>query len=210
MRVIALVNQKGGAGKTTVAASIAVAAAQDGETVVVLDADPQGTLTAWGERRGDRDGPSVYAAEPARLARCLAEAERQGATLAVIDSAGTHGPEAALVMAAAMYCLVPVRPTVFDIEATRPVVRLLRTHGRRFGFVLNQVSVASTARNADAAAVLMRSNPEIPPTLAARTEFADAAAAGLGVTEHAPRGKAAAEIRVLWAYVLAQIGGRNG
>jgi len=58
MKTIAFVTQKGGAGKTTLAASIAVAAQESGENVAILDLDPQRSLEDWGDNR-ESDKPAV-------------------------------------------------------------------------------------------------------------------------------------------------------
>jgi chromosome partitioning protein len=200
MRVLVLTTQKGGAGKTTLATSVAVAAMQDGEQVLLLDADPQSTAYAWGQRRGVNGNLLTTAIEPDRLAVRLAEARAGGiATLVVVDTAGSAGPAQAMAIEAADYCLVPVKPSLFDVDAVKPTVRLLRTLGKRYSFVLNQVNVASAARNLDAASALVANNGQSPPMVGARNDFLDAAVLGLGVTEYAPKGKSAAEIKYLWS-----------
>lgn len=210
MRVLALTTQKGGAGKTTLAASLAVAAAEDGERVIALDTDPQGTLYAWGLRRQKADIPSddllVERVEAAALAGAIRNARANGdASLIVVDTPGVHGPALGLGVADAHFALIPVKPSVFDVEAARPTVKLLRSLGKRFGFVLSQVNVTSAARNLDAATALMGENGQSPPMIGARSDFLDAAVAGQGVTEFAPKGRSAAEVRFLWAYVKAQL-----
>ncbi len=86
MRVLTLAAQKGGAGKTTIATSLAVAAAQEGEVVVVLDLDPQGSLREWSERRTATD--IVFrAVEAAGLADLLHRIRQHGrTTLVVVDT----------------------------------------------------------------------------------------------------------------------------
>src|SRR6204780_4888124 len=95
MRTIAFTTQKGGAGKTTLAASLAVAAAQAGETVIALDLDPQGSLASWGDRR-EGEGPSfdhltVERFPPDKikqLASMLPGLQRKGFTITILDTAG--------------------------------------------------------------------------------------------------------------------------
>lgn len=74
-----------------------------------------------------------------------------------------------------------------------------------FGFVLNQCITSSQARTLDAATALVRSGMLAPSMVAARTDFLDSMTAGMGVTELAPRGKAATEIRLLWAWLKARM-----
>ncbi|MBY0260135.1 ParA family protein [Methylobacterium sp.] len=213
MNVLGLTTQKGGAGKSTLAISLAVAAVEAGERVIAIDLDPQGTLSAWGKRRGDEDeNLLVERVEPHALAQAVANARAQGiATLAIVDTPGVFASTVSVAVASIDFALIPVKPTIIDIEAVRPVLGLLRTNRKPFGFVLSQVNAASSARNLDAAAALMAEGMGNPPMIAARSDFIDSAAAGKGVTEWAPKGKGAAEIRFLWRYVRAQLDGvHNG
>ena len=206
MRVLVLTTQTGGSGKTTLAISVAVAAMQDGEQVLLLDVDPQATTYAWGKRRSVTGNLEVQTAEPDSLADRLAQARKGGnVTLAVVDTAGIAGPSQALTIAAADYALVPVKPSLFDVDAVKPTVRLLRTHRKRYGFVLNQVNVASASRNLDAAKALIADNAQSPPMVGARNDFLDAAVLGMGVTEYAPKGKSSAEVQYLWALTKAAL-----
>lgn len=85
MYTIALISQKGGAGKTTLVLSLAVAAQQSGLDTLVVDLDPQATACNWSDRR-QADTPLVIDAQPARLHSALAKAEQEGIHLAVIDT----------------------------------------------------------------------------------------------------------------------------
>ena len=87
---IALVAQKGGTGKTTLALTLAVAAEQAGRTAVVLDIDPQATACKWGDRR-EASTPMVLDAQPARLGHALETAAAEGIDLVVIRHAGASG-----------------------------------------------------------------------------------------------------------------------
>src|SRR3954463_13616972 len=103
MKTLTLVTQKGGAGKTTLAASIAVAAAEAGERVVALDLDPQGSLAAWGDSR-EAEIPAVDRIaldQIAQLPQILAALKEQGFTLAVLDTAGIESTTGNLAMKAA-------------------------------------------------------------------------------------------------------------
>jgi chromosome partitioning protein len=204
MRVLVLTTQKGGAGKTTLAASIAVAAAQNGERVHAIDLDPQVSLYAWGQRR-ERSGLTVVKADPADLKRELARARQAGATLAVVDTPGLYGAGVTLALGDADLCLMPVKPSILDVEASRPTVEQLRRIGRPFAFVLNQCTPASQARTLDAATALVKAGALAPSMVAARSDFLDAMTAGEGVTEVNAKGKAAQEIALLWHWIKSRI-----
>jgi chromosome partitioning protein len=204
MRTITLVTQKGGAGKTTIAASLAVAASAVGEKVIALDLDPQGSLAAWGDTRTtdapavDRIGPDNLANLPAILKALSAD----GYTLAVLDTAGVASTSGNLAMQAANLALIPARPSRLDLQATMPTIEtLMRLEMRdRFAFVLNQCPAGRSSRATEAANGLGMFGVLAEPPLTQRADHQDALAAGQGVTEYAPDGKAAEEIRALWTW----------
>lgn len=206
MQVLVLTTQKGGAGKTTIAASIAVAAHQDGRRVAAFDLDPQGSLAAWGRRRS-RDDVPVSPLEPADLRARLAASRAAGVELVILDTPGLSGATVTLALQDADLCLLPVKPSILDVEAARPTVEQIRRIGRPFAFVLNQANPASPARTLDAATALVASGALAPAMIASRSDFLDAMTAGQGVTETAPRGKAAQEIGLLWAWLKTKLGG---
>lgn len=212
MRTITLVTQKGGAGKTTIAASLAVAAAAAGENVVALDLDPQGSLAGWGDTR-ERDNPVVdriTAAQLPKLPDILEALKQRKFTLAILDTAGMESTSGNLAMKAADLCLIPARPSRLDLQATLPTVEsLMRLEMKdRFAFVLNQCPPGRSTRSSEAAKGLSMFGVLAEPTLTQRADHQDALAAGLGVTEYAPEGKAADEMRALWAWVKRKTKGK--
>ena len=108
MYVVALVTQKGGSGKSTLAVGLAVAAMENGERVAFVDADPQGTISKWNERRGDAYPSVVRVADPAELEGSLFRLQAQGIWLAIIDTAATNNGLAMRAIAKADFCLIPV------------------------------------------------------------------------------------------------------
>ena len=206
MRTIALVTQKGGTGKSTLATGLAVAAMEAGETVLALDMDPQGTLAAWAEMR-DGNTPSVAQLPPretARLGDVLKEASRKF-TLTILDTAGADTPATHNAMIAATLCLVPLRPTRPDGLAIKPTVEAIIRARRPFAFVLNQCpTTPRNSRAAEMAAGLASLGLLAEPLIRLRADYQDAFAAGQGVTEYAPDGKAADEMRELWQWVSLQ------
>jgi chromosome partitioning protein len=217
MHTIAFLTQKGGAGKTTLAASLAVAATAVGERVIALDLDPQGSLVRWGERRetaGLSKTTNPVIVEPIecerlpRLRAIVAGLADAGFNVAVVDTAGADSAAARLVAEAADLCLLPARPTRIDVEATAATFRSVFLAKRAAAFVLNQCpSTYRSARTSDSAKGLMQLGVLAEPMLSARMDFQDAIALGLGVTEFAPQGRAAQEIHALWHWIRAQFKG---
>ena len=217
MRTIAFLTQKGGAGKTTLAASLAVAAADAGERVIMLDLDPQASLVRWGERRQATDARNriiIEPLEPERLPRLRAVLDGLsgvGFTLAIFDTAGADGAAARHVAEAADLCLLPARPTRLDVDATVATFRCAFLAKRKAAFVLNQCpSNYRSSRTSDSARGLSHLGVLAEPMLSARMDFQDAMGAGLGVTEYARGGRAAEEIAALWAWIRGQFAGTKG
>jgi chromosome partitioning protein len=212
MRTIAFVTHKGGSGKTTLATSLATAAAATGEKVVALDFDSQGSLTRWARRRPGNASHriAIEQFETARLGRLGATLHRldhAGFTLAIFDTPGEDSDEVRIVAEAADLCLLPARPTVLDIEATVDTFRAAHFARHNAAFVLNQCPPTSrSARALDAAQMLSQLGVLAEPMITTRTDYQDAVAVGLGVIEYAEGGRAASEIKALWSWVESRLG----
>jgi chromosome partitioning protein len=198
MRTIAFVSQKGGSGKSTIASSLAVAAHEMQDKVCVIDMDPQGSLMNWARIRGSGD-IEVLASGAARLPALLASLERQGVTLAVLDTPGAEGAASSAAMQAADLNIVPSRLSLFDLWASARTRTALEDIGAKFVFLLNQCpSAQQTARVQDGVEALEEMGRLISPPILARVEYQEAARHGRGVTEFNPHGAAAREMRDLW------------
>ena len=205
MKTLAFLNQKGGSGKSSLAASVAVAAMEAGERPFLIDLDPQMTLFSWGERR-QSETPPVDKARVASLAGVLDALGKQGYSLAVLDTQGADLAASSEVMRRADLTLIPARPTLPDIEASKPTVAALTSLGRQFAFVLNQCpATASSGRASDAARALHLLGALASPAIGSRIDHQDAIALGQGVTERDPAGKAAREIRELWIWIKGRM-----
>jgi chromosome partitioning protein len=215
MRSIAFVTQKGGVGKTTLTASLAVAAAAAGEKVIVLDLDSHGSLVRWSERRRAANVPETVVVEPLETERLpqlpaiLEGLADVGFTVAVFDTADADAEVVRPVVDSVDLCLLPARPTRLDVDAAAATFRTVFLAGRKAAFVLNQCpSTRHSLRASEAANELMRIGALAEPRLTARLDFPDAIAAGLGVTEFARGGKAAQQIEALWRWVGARADAR--
>jgi chromosome partitioning protein len=218
MRSIAFLTQKGGAGKTTLAASLAATAASTGEKVIVLDLDPLQSLVRWAERRESAKPANKVIVEPLErdrlphLRTILEGLAGAGFTLAIFDTSGADATAVRLVSEVADLCLLPARPTCLDVEATAATFRAVFLAKRKAAFVLNQCpSSYQSMRASEAAKRLISLGVLAEPMLSARMVFQDAIAAGLGVTEYALLSKAAEEIATLWKWSRSQLAaGENG
>ena len=204
MHVLTLVTQKGGSGKSTLAVGLAVAAMADGERVALIEADPQGTVTKWRERRANPYPRVERISEPGDIEQVLSRLEAERVWLTIIDTAATHNTLAMRAITRADFCLIPARPTAADIEAALPTLIAIRKLGRRFAFILNQTPPRG-GRLSEAATSLNSLGHLALPFIGQRNDHQDALGAGLGVSEFAPYGKAAEEIRALWRWLSQKI-----
>ncbi len=205
MQTIAFATQKGGSGKSTLSIGIAVAAMQAGERVFMLETDRQGTVSNWGLRRANPEPAIDRVTNGAELERALKLLQANGYTFAVIDSPGTNSVVATAAIRAADLCLIPARPSPADIEAAIPTVSSIRSLDKPFAFVLNQGPARSYFRMNEATSALNMLGALARPFIVQRNEHQDALGAGLGVTEFAPGGKAAEEIRGLLQWVQKKL-----
>lgn len=201
MLVISFMTKKGGAGKTTLAFSTAVAAKQAGENVALIDLDSQSSSTFWAAAR-KREDIHVESLSAWNLSTRIDELAASGYTLCILDTPGSD-EDAELAIAASDLCLIPARPNVFDLRAGEATRRLIVGEGKTGVFLLNQCPPAQqSARVLEGAKALEAAGVLISPMVSARVDFQDAARLGLGVSEINPAGHAAEEIRELWASIL--------
>jgi chromosome partitioning protein len=212
MQTIVLATQKGGAGKSTLAISLALAAIRAGHNVRLIETDTQGTVSNW-RRRRPHAAPIVEPIYAAReVEQRLQSLEREGVTVTIVDTAG--GITAATVSAIryADFCLIPTRPSIADIEATAATLSVVRAWRKPFAYVLNQTPIRAAARLAGAEnslsdeAALDIDDILARPSIVMRNDHQDALGAGLAVCEFAPGGKSAEEIRALWQWLDARMG----
>ncbi len=206
MPTIAIVSQKGGSGKTTLALHLATSAAYDGKTSCVIDTDPQATAAAWGDWRGDFH-PEVITCPPIRLVRTIQKANNSGVEFVVIDTAPHGDSTAREAVRVADFVLIPSRPRAFDLQALESVAELV-AHSRKPAFVLlNAVPAGATRIIAEAIKFVEGLGLKVCPVhFGDRSAFHRNSAAGEVAMEAEPDGKAAAEVAALWQWVGEQIG----
>ena len=201
MKIISVVCQKGGAGKTTIATNLAVLAERAGYPTVLFDLDPQATAAKWGDKR-DGTPPDVVAAQAGRLGRLLEEVRQQGAGLAIIDTAPTADNAALEATKAADLVLVPCQPSDFDLGAVGATVRLAsQIAGKPSWVVMNAVPPTSKITE-EAVVVLTNAGIRVGPVrLVRRMDLVSGLPAGQAAVEWHPSGKASLETQELWQWV---------
>lgn len=205
MRTIAFVTQKGGAGKSTLASSVAVAARAAGERVFIIDLDPLQTLVKWSEARKAGD-IGVEHVPPGKIAKAVAALEKKGVTLLVIDAPGQDGEPGAAAIRAADLCVIPARPNAFDLWASEKTRAQVKQEGVDYAFLLNQCPPAQqNARVEIGAKALQAMGGLLAPLVSARVDYQEAARLGLGVSELNPDGVAAQEMKELWSSIKRRL-----
>jgi chromosome partitioning protein len=201
MKVLAIQSQKGGAGKTTLAINLAVAAEQAALATIVLDLDPQASAMGWRDSR-TAETPAVVSIVPARLPASLQAAKQGGADLVIIDTP-PHAESSALAAArAADLILIPCRASAFDLRAIGATAELARIANKPAYAVLNAAPPGAHRLIEEARAAVAAHDLAISPVIIARrSAFVHAVTAGLAVNEFDPGGRAAVEIGGLYLWL---------
>jgi chromosome partitioning protein len=206
MQAIVLASQKGGTGKSTLAIGLAVVAMEDGERVFIIETDPQGTISYWSSRRSNPEPAVERITNRFRLERALHDLKQKGYTLVIIDTPGSDSDVVTEAIRLADLCLIPARPSQADIEAACPTLKATHKFDKKFAFVLNQAPVRGR-RPTLAAAALSEVGMLALPYIGMRNDHMDSVGTGLGISEFASDGVAAAEMRSLWVWVKQILAG---
>lgn len=205
MPTIAIISQKGGAGKTTLALHLAAAAQASGRVALVVDTDPQATASQWAAWRQEAP-PEVIDSPPPRLAAKIAAAKEQGAEVIVIDTPPHADSAARAAVEAADLVLIPCRPSAFDLSAIQTTAKLVQLL-RRPAYVVFTAGPPNAPRIYQEAGELVDGfgTPPCPVLLPDRAAYRHASAEGRTVMESEPAGKAAEEVRELYKWTCRQL-----
>ena len=200
MKTIVLASQKGGAGKTTLVAHLAVAAEKAGEgPCVLIDTDPQASLSEWWNGRAAETptfAHSTLKELPAKL-EALAKAKF---AYAFIDTPPAITESIRAVVAVSDFVIIPTRPSPHDLRAVGRTVDLVAEEGKPFAFVVMQAK-PNTRLTVQAMAALSAHGVVAPAIVADRVDFAGSMIDGRTVLELDPKGRSAGEITELWKFV---------
>ena len=210
LQVIAVVAEKGGVGKTTLALTLAVAAVQAGRKVAVFDLDPQATAAQWTDRR-DNEFPWVVATPATRLDAAMANAKAQGVDFVVIDTPPHAGTDAVEAARRSDLVLVPVEPHLYTLETLPKLGNLLNLAGGTPALFVVCKAAIQGKEGQDAAAYIKEQGFDVcPVTLHLRAAHRHAGNVGLTAQEYEPKGKAADESLQLYTYTMQLLTKRGG
>lgn len=202
MKTLSLIAQKGGTGKTTLAIHLGVQALLDGLRVLLIDADPQASASAWWQRRS-AETPVLVQSSGDELGGILDQARSRGFDLAIIDTAPHNSHEAAACARVSDCVYIPTRPAILDLDAIGATTGLVQEIQARAWIILNacppatrghEPRIVTEARDA----LTSYRIPVCAEAVSQRAAFSHALIDGRAVTEFDAQGKAAAEISALW------------
>ena len=153
-KILAIISEKGGSGKTTLAVNLAVAAEARGLPTVVFDLDARANAAAWGAARAGV--PDVVAAPASQLPTLLAQARDNAAGLVILDSPGNAEGVAAIAAEAADLILIPCRPYGPDLISIAASAALAKASGKAFYVVINAAPSIGVETAEAAAAIEFR------------------------------------------------------
>lgn len=213
MKVISVVNQKGGVGKSTIACNIAVNAVLDGKKTLLIDADPQGSSLSFRAIRQTDDLKAVSITQPT-IHKDIGDFENFD--LVIIDAGGRDNTlfRSAVTAASKGILLIPVLPSQYDIWAAEDTFKILkeaRVYVDIEAYAVFNQTIQNTTISKEAKEALeeltAESNIKILDTvLFSRVDYKKSIGQGLGVVEYQPKGKAAEEMNNLYNEIKAILG----
>lgn len=204
MKVIAILSEKGGAGKTTLAVHLAVAAQLAGLETAIIDLDPQGSSSDWSDRRGV--SPEAVAIPPIRLEKLLTNLRGNGAGFVVIDTGRDSNNAGYTAAQAADFALIPCRAGGFDFQALSRTLDMCRLAHKRPWLLLNGMRPGASRAEKDAREALAGETHDIAPmVLHERAAYRAASITTKTAQETEPGSSASVEIEALFSWIMGQL-----
>ena len=213
MNVITFASRKGGTGKSTLAAHLAVCVGRPSRPALLIDTDPQGSLSLWHELRGSQD--LALRRNPRSIEDTVKAAKREGFEYAFIDTPPNKSTNVMDAIRAATLVVIPSRASVFDLAAVRETIEACRQLRRPYAVVVN----AAPAKREDAESPVIADmrlalqGQKVPVwhgQISNRSTFSLALGQGEGAREFDPESPAAAEMAQLWSAIDRTVKAVNG
>ena len=201
MKVLTIANRKGGAGKSTIAAHLAVEAVNDGHKTILIDLDPQQTLEGWWGKRDNNDIP-LTEANNENLKDQIDKLSVAGFDLCIIDTPGDASMNARSGIDVADLVVIPSKPTAPDLSAIGRTIGIVEEAKKKFVFVITQ-GVLTSNLNFQASSALSSFGKVAPTIIANRAAYAKAMGAGESAANSDK--KASDELSKLWKFVKENV-----
>lgn len=213
MNVIVFASRKGGSGKSTLAAHLAAQASKPTRPCLLIDADPQGSLSLWHKLRPS--GDLVLRSGARGVTDVVKSASDEGFQWAFIDTPPNMSPVVTEAIRAATLVIVPARLAVFDLAAIKETIDLARQSRKPYAVIIN----AAPARRDNSESPFVTESREVIAKLNVpvwsgqitnRADYVSALGKGLGATEYDGRSQAALEITQLWSAIRRSVKAIHG
>jgi chromosome partitioning protein len=201
MKILTVANRKGGAGKSTCAAHVALEAVNDGLKVILIDMDPQKTLEMWWQKR-EEENPYLMEVSSADLLSVTEKLEGQNFDLCIVDTPGDASLNAMSGIKVADLVLIPSKPTAPDLAAIGRTISLVEENQKKFVFAITQGVIRAKA-TLQAASVLSQFGAVAPSVISHRISYATAM--GQGVSAGSLDKLAEEEIKSIWSFVKSRL-----
>jgi chromosome partitioning protein len=207
MNVIVFASRKGGSGKSTLTAQIAAQAHRSSRPCLLIDADPQGSLSLWHKLRGTGE-PALRSG--LRGISDIVKANKNDFEWAFVDTPPNASAVVADAIRAATLVVIPTRPTVFDLTAVRETIEMCRSARKPYAVVIN---AAPSKREDQESPIVTQAReglgklrvPVWGGQITQRTNFSLSLAEGEGMREYDPESAAAAEVARLWTAITKSV-----
>jgi chromosome partitioning protein len=204
MNVIVFASRKGGSGKSTLAAHIAAHVHKSTKPCLMIDADPQGSLTLWHKLRGTNEPPIKSAVNS--ISGIVAAAKREGIEWVFVDTPPNTSAVVEDAIKNATMVIIPARPGVFDVDAVQATIQTCRSARKPYAVVLNGAPARRDEEESPIVTIARESlakfkAPVWSGQITNRADLLMALAQGEGAREYSAEGRAAAEIGKLWAAI---------
>ncbi len=212
--IITVAQQKGGAGKTTMALQLAVAWQKMGFKVALIDIDPQGSAGAWSHMRarvlGDKyDGPEVVAITGWRMVGELSRLKQYGFDIIMVDSPPRAEAEVSIAVRSSDMVIIPLQPSPMDVWASKPTLQFAHKERVPALIVMNRINTRTKLAAQMIEEAQLLGADVATATVGSRVALAASLAEGKGVMETAPSSVAGQEISALAREVLKRIKSLN-
>lgn len=200
MKVYAIISQKGGTGKTTIALNLAIIAESRGLTTLLIDIDPQASASQWGNSR-EKETPFIISAQASRINDVIKIAKENSVDVVIIDTAPHSDSTALTAIRASDLVLIPCRPSVLDLRAIAQSVDIVALTKKKAVVIINAAPPRGMLSN-EAKEVVSQYDVIVAPVIIThRAAFYHSLTEGKTVQEFDPFGKATKEIIELYDFI---------
>lgn len=200
-KILTIANRKGGAGKSTCAAHLSLAATKSGYKTILIDLDPQKTLETWWKKRVE-ENPYLTDIDPQKIEDVIGNLNEHDFDLCIIDTPGDTSINATSGLKVADLVLIPSKPTAPDLQAIGRTIATIKSLEKPYLFVITQ-AIARTKIAMQGAAVLSEFGIVVPETMGHRIAYANAMNIGSSAAEEDKQ--AAEEIELIWNFVNSKL-----